>query len=115
CGSPGRGKAAGVRPVESCGPGEGRDTRTSGVRSSRLTLKGKVAYVPDLRDGLQVVDLSNAATPRVVATYRTAEPVRDVAVAGSLIYVGVGPPWDGNKPAGAREGLALAEDRNGAQ
>lgn len=88
---------------------------TSGVRSSRATLEGKVAYVPDLRDGLQVVDLSKPTTPRVVATYKTAEPVRDVAVGGSLVYVVVGPPAHGNIPAGAGQVLILRETRTGSQ
>ena len=89
--------------------------KTSGVRSSRATLKGKVAYVPDLSDGMQVVDLSTPATPRVVATYKTATPVRDVAVAHSLVYVVVGPPAQGNIPAGGGEVLILRETRTASQ
>jgi hypothetical protein len=89
--------------------------KTSGVRSSRVTLKGKVAYVPDLADGMQVVDLSRPATPRVIATYKTASPVRDVAVAGPLVYVVVGPPAHGNIPAGGGEVLILRETRTGSQ
>ena len=89
---------------------------TSGARYSRATLKGKVAYVPDLRGGMQVVDLSTPATPRVIATYKTATPVRDVAVAGSLVYVVVGPlAPGGNRWAGGGEVLILRETRTGSQ
>ena len=89
--------------------------KTAGVRSSRVTLRGKVAYVPDLREGLQVVDLSAPATPRVIGSYKPAVPVRDVAVAGSLVYVVVGPPAQGNIPAGGGEVLSLRETRAGSQ
>ena len=90
-------------------PNIGTDFRlgTPGVRV--------VAYVPDLSDGMQVVDLSTPATPRVVATYKTATPVRDVAVAHSLVYVVVGPPAQGNIPAGGGEVLILRETRTASQ
>jgi hypothetical protein len=89
--------------------------KTSGVRSSRVSLKGKVAYVPDFREGLQIVDLSTPSMPRVLGTYKTTHPVRDVAVADSLVYVVVGPPAQGNIPPGGGEVLILRETRAGSQ
>ena len=56
----------------------------------RVSLKDKLAYVADGREGLQVVDLSTPSAPRIVASYKTARPARDVAVADSLVFVSVG-------------------------
>jgi hypothetical protein len=64
--------------------------RTPGGRPVRAALAGPRAYVADGREGLQVVDLSTPATPRVVGSYRTPTPARDVAVAGSFVFVVVG-------------------------
>jgi hypothetical protein len=89
--------------------------KMAGARSSRLTLKGKIAYVPDLDDGMQVIDLSTPATPRVVATHKTALPVRDVAATESLIYVVIGAAAKGNIPAGGGEVLILRETRRASQ
>jgi hypothetical protein len=53
----------------------------------RVSLNGRLAYVADGREGLQVVDLSTPSKPSIVGTYKTASPPRDVAVADSLILV----------------------------
>ena len=63
--------------------------RTPG-RPLRASLKGKLAYVADGPEGLQVVDLSTPAKPTIVASYKTAAPARDVAVAGSHVFVVLG-------------------------
>jgi hypothetical protein len=56
----------------------------------RLSLKGTLAYVADGKEGLQVVDLSTPSAPRIVGSYETSAPARDVAVADSLVFVVVG-------------------------
>ena len=53
----------------------------------RVSLRGKLAYVADGREGLQVLDLSNPSEPRIAGTYKTASPARDVAVSESLVFV----------------------------
>jgi hypothetical protein len=64
--------------------------RTPSGRPLRVSVKGSLAYVADGPEGLQLVDLSAPAAPRLVASYKTARPARDVAVAGSLVFVIVG-------------------------
>jgi hypothetical protein len=59
-------------------------------RAGRVTFKGKVAYVADGREGVQVVDLSVPAKPTIVGTVKTPVPVRDVAIEGSLLVVTAG-------------------------
>jgi hypothetical protein len=54
-----------------------------------MALKGTVAYVADGPEGIQVVDLSNPSTPTIVATFKTPAPAREVAVAGSTVFVGL--------------------------
>ena len=49
------------------------------------------AYIASGPAGVQVVDLSLPATPRVIDAYKTASPAIDIAVAGSLILVAVRP------------------------
>ena len=61
-------------------------------RATRAALHGSHAFVADSREGLQVVDLSNAKALRVVASYKTTAPARDVAVAGSHVFVVIGAP-----------------------
>ena len=56
----------------------------------RMASNGSLAYVADLAEGLQVVDLSTPEKPRMVAAYKTAMPALDVAVAGSLVFVTTG-------------------------
>jgi hypothetical protein len=56
----------------------------------RVTVQGSFAYVADARAGLQVVDLSNPAAPRLAASFKTSSPGRDVAVAGPLVFVATG-------------------------
>ena len=57
----------------------------------RVELAGHLAYLADGQEGLQVVDLSDPANPRVAGTHVPAEPVRDVAVADGKVLVAVGP------------------------
>ena len=66
--------------------------KTPSGRATRAALHGSHAFVADFREGLQVVDLSNPKALRVVATYKTTAPARDVAVAGSHAFVVVGAP-----------------------
>jgi hypothetical protein len=56
----------------------------------RGSIKGKLAYIADGREGLQVVDLSMPAMPMIAGAYRTATPARDVAVQDSLVFVVTG-------------------------
>ena len=63
-------------------------------RGPRMAMKGRLAYVADNAEGVQVVDLSTPSKPRIVATYKTAKPAIDVAVADSLVFVVVGHSWN---------------------
>jgi hypothetical protein len=47
-------------------------------------------YVADGPQGLQVIDLSTPSKPTIVGSYKASAPVRDVAVAGSLVLVATG-------------------------
>ena len=58
-----------------------------------LRSRKDLAYVADGEAGLQVVDLSVPAAPRVISEFGTERPAHDVAVADSLVLVVVG---DGN-------------------
>jgi hypothetical protein len=66
--------------------------KTASGRPLRATLSGQRAYVADGREGLQVVDLSQPASPKLVGGFKTERPARDVAVAGSTVLVVVGAP-----------------------
>jgi hypothetical protein len=59
-------------------------------RPIRATLKGKLAYVADGPEGLQVVDLSVPSAPKIVGSFKTPAPARDVAVDNGIVYVVVG-------------------------
>ncbi len=67
----------------------------------RAAISGTMVYVADGREGLQVVDFSDRSAPKIVGTYETAGTVRDVAVAGDLLFVVVteptAKPQDGGK------------------
>ena len=63
-------------------------------RGPRMAMKGRLAYVADNAEGVQVVDLSTPSKPRIVVTYKTAKPAIDVAVADSLVFVVVGRNWN---------------------
>jgi hypothetical protein len=54
-------------------------------RPQRAALKGSIAYVADGAEGLQIVDLSTPATPRLIASHKLSGPVRDVAVTDTLV------------------------------
>jgi hypothetical protein len=56
----------------------------------RIAVQGTLVYVADGVEGLQVVDLSDPSRPHVVVAHKTASPVRDVAVAGPLVFLAVG-------------------------
>jgi hypothetical protein len=83
--------------------------RTPGGRPQRVALKGAQAYVADGPAGLQLVDLSAPSMPRLVGTYKTANPARDVAVADSLVFVVAGPLPQGNLSSGGGEVLILRQ------
>lgn len=55
-----------------------------------LTVQGTMAYVANGAEGVHVIDFSDAAKPTLAGSYKTAGPARDVAVAGSLVFVAVG-------------------------
>jgi hypothetical protein len=80
---------------------------TPSGRPQRVSLEGTLAYVADAHEGLVVVDLSTPSKPRIVGTYKTNEAARDVAVAGSLVFLVTGElRRDSRSPAG-REVLIL--------
>jgi hypothetical protein len=83
--------------------------RTPGGRPLRVALQGTQAYVADGLEGLQVVDLSTPSMPRLVGTYKTPGPARDVAVADSLVFVVAGPLPQGNLSSGGGEVLILRQ------
>ena len=83
--------------------------RTPGGRPLRVALKGTQAYVAAGPEGLQVVDLSTPSMPRLVGTYKTPNPARDVAVADSLVFVVSGPLPQGNLSSGGGEVLILRQ------
>jgi hypothetical protein len=56
----------------------------------RMSLQGTRLYVAGGPAGLSVVDLAVPGTPAVVGSHRTAMPARDVAVAGSQVFVVAG-------------------------
>ena len=64
--------------------------RTPSGRPLRASMRGGLAYVADGPEGLVVVDLSTPTNPGIAGTFKTASPARDVAVAGSLVFVAVG-------------------------
>lgn len=57
-----------------------------------LEIQRSLAYVAGGSEGVQIVDLSNREKPTLAGFYKTAGPARDVAVAGSLIFVAVAEP-----------------------
>ena len=83
--------------------------RTPGGRPQRVALRGTQAYVADGPAGLEVVDLSTPSSPRLVGTYKTPNPARDVAVADSLVFVVAGPLPQGNLSSGGGEVLILRQ------
>jgi len=60
--------------------------RTPGA-AVRIALKEHFVYVADGQAGLQVVDFSIPTAPKIVDSFKTMSPARDVAVAGSLVLV----------------------------
>jgi hypothetical protein len=64
--------------------------RLPGEGAQRGSFKGKLAYMANGREGLQVVDLSTPDMPKIVGAYQTAGLARDVAVKDFLVFVVVG-------------------------
>jgi hypothetical protein len=59
--------------------------------TQRAELRGSLAYVAAAAEGLQVVDLSTPAKPKIVAAYKTPLPARDVWIAeDGLVFVAMG-------------------------
>jgi hypothetical protein len=52
-----------------------------------MVMKGSLAYIADLAQGLQVVDLSTPEKPQTIGAHKTSMPALDVAVAGSVVFV----------------------------
>ena len=71
--------------------------RVPSGRPVRVSLGGSHAYVADARDGLQVVDLSAPSTPVLIGGFKSTQPARDVAVAGSFVYLAVGAGAEGGE------------------
>jgi hypothetical protein len=44
-------------------------------------------YVADGQEGLQVIDVSTPAQPRIAGFFQTSSQARDVAVSDSAVYV----------------------------
>jgi hypothetical protein len=63
-------------------------------KGPRMAMKGRLAYVADNAEGVQVVDLSTPSRPRTIASYKTAKPAIDVAVVDSLVFVVAGHSWN---------------------
>ena len=59
-------------------------------RGRRVALRGTRAYIADGEAGMHVVDLAEPSRPRLVGTYQTASPARDVASSDALVFVVVG-------------------------
>ena len=57
-----------------------------------------------------ILDLSNPKALRVVATYKTNAPARDVAVAGPYVFVVVGAPAETPREFKDQEVLILKHD-----
>ena len=92
----------GVAPVKAA-------TYQTPGRPQHVALNGTLAYVADGLEGLQVVDLSVPSMPRLIGTYKTANPARDVAVSDSLVFVVTGPLPTGNRSPGGGEVLILRQ------
>ena len=84
--------------------------KTPSGRATRAAMQGSHAFVADFREGLQVIDLSNPKALRVVATYKTAAPARDVAVAGAYAFVVVGAPSETPREFKDQEVLILKHE-----
>jgi hypothetical protein len=56
----------------------------------KIDLSGNYAYVADYPTGLQVIDISNPASPTLVGSWDTPGTTLDVAVSGNYAYVADG-------------------------
>ena len=76
-----------------------------------LAFDGSLAYVAGGSEGLQILDLSDPLTPRIVASHPTPGPARDVAAAGQLVFVVVGDtgaaPQESNPINARRAGVVI--------
>ena len=59
-----------------------------------MALRGTTAYVADGREGLQVVDLSEPRSPKMLGSHKTERFARDVAVGDGVVLVAQGGPRD---------------------
>jgi hypothetical protein len=66
--------------------------RMQGFTPLRVAVRGRRAYVAGGGGGVQLLDLTVASTPRMIGSFKTARPARDVAVAGPLVLVATGRP-----------------------
>jgi hypothetical protein len=58
-------------------------------RATRAAVKGTLAYVAAGAEGIQIVDLSKPAEPKIVGSHKTASPARDVAVTDTHVFVAI--------------------------
>jgi hypothetical protein len=63
---------------------------TPGESAQRIAVQGTRAFVSDGPAGLHVLDLTTPSMPKIVASFKTPTPARDVAVAGPLVFVSTG-------------------------
>jgi hypothetical protein len=87
---PGRGGLQVFDVSDPASPTLASTLHTPGGAPARVTLHGTRAYIADGRGGIQVADLSNPAKPSIIGAYKTTDPVRDVAVSDSLVFVVAG-------------------------
>ena len=55
--------------------------------AQRVAIKDWIVYVADGQAGVQVVDLSGPDGPKIVGSFKTSSPARDIAVSASHIFV----------------------------
>ena len=56
----------------------------------RIRVRGTRAYIAAGAEGIHLVDLSKPAQPVLVGSFKTMNPVRDLAVADSAIFLATG-------------------------
>ena len=60
---------------------------STGGSALSVAFSGNYAYVADLGDGLDVIDISNPSSPTLAGTYNTSGSARDVTVSGNYAYI----------------------------
>lgn len=55
-----------------------------------IKVRGNYAYIANQYNGLQIIDISNPASPQVVGSYKTQSSAWNVALSGDFAYVPMG-------------------------